>query len=223
MKKQLNKRTKKHQRGGAASAARSSRPSNGAGYTQADVDDFCKNLYQYKGRTTRFHTIIYEDGGVFNHHATQFNPKFFEYIDPIQKKNIKVKDEWKNMIQNGKNSEGKTILYVALEVEQSGFLQDAFKKLDEVIKSIIEMNTPETINRPNTDGSLPLHAVCSGNDINSSKVNFDFIFNYIDKIIKKGGVNAITTTNNKSQTPIDVLAIKEAKNMINYESIIYYE
>ena len=217
MKKQLNKRTKKHQRGGAASAARASRPSNGAGYTQADVDEFCTNLYQYKGRTSSAHPIIYDSkyGKPFNN-ATQFDPKFFEYIDEKQH-NIKVKDEWKNMIQNGKNSEGKTILYVALEVKQSDFLQDAFKKLDEVIKSIIEMNTRETINRPNTDGSLPLHAVCSGKIIGSSRVNFDFIFNYIDKIIKKGGVNAITTTNNGGLTPIDVLAIKEAGNMINYE------
>ena len=218
MKKQLNKRTKKHQRGGAASAARASRPSNGARYTQADVDEFCTNLYQYTG-TPKGQERIGKNS------ITQLSSNYFQYRNPsTHDTKISVQHNWHEMIKDphARNSRGQTILYVALRLiphKVETDYNDDDRSIKSVIDSIINMSTVDNIIAKNDetkggDNSIPLHALCNGKIFDESIVNFNIIIEYIKKFVKMSSFKALTTKNNKDETPFDVLKQKEGMRLV---------
>jgi len=231
MKKQLNKRTKKTQRGGAASAARVSRPSgpsNGDGYTQADVDEFCVNITH--GKNIRY-PIGSEESG-------KLNSKFFEMrpgtTDARGLINVHIKKEWYNMIKNSKNSRGQTILYSALRSSRQYLWSHSDSDLPSVHPIIIGLlinivNSEYTdaarknaFNRTNNDGSLILHGLCNGISFEESRVNMNFICYIMEKIVAYGGNDALKLVNDRGETPLTVLDEKARRGLIDFAEFEHF-
>lgn len=188
MKKQLNKRTKKHQRGGAASATRAS---NGAGYTQADVDEFCNAI------TTQM------DAGYYAASSTKLDAKFFMQNSSVRHA-MMIKPDWHKMVNESYNSRGQTPLYVALR----------FGATLEMINMLLDVITD--VNRPNKDGSTPLIGLCFGNS-DGANVNFRNITDMITKIVRRGGIKALQISNKLNETPFDILKKKADNNLLTIE------
>jgi hypothetical protein len=194
MKKQLNKRTKKTQRGGAASAARVSRPSgpsNGDGYTQADVDEFSKAI------------LTPMDAGYYGASSIKLPPKYFDRNSKVRH-GMLILPKWHKMVNESLNSRKQTPLYVALR----------FGATREMIDMLLDVITD--VNRPNGDGSTPLIGLCFG-DRDDAKVNFRNIANMIITIVGRGGIEALQIPNSHQETPFDVLKSKAVNDRLIIE------
>jgi hypothetical protein len=191
MKKQLNKHTKKHQRGGAESAARASRPSNSSGYTQNDVKEF-------------FATILakFEDGTSYYAHSNALPKKYFEVDSKVRTHHTIIKQEWHTMVNESYNNRGQTPLYVALR----------FGATLEMIKMLLAVITD--VNRPNIDGSTPLIGLCFGAGIDE-RVNFQNIYDIINIVVNKGGKLDIINEA-KDESALKWLDYKARKKLIDF-------
>ncbi len=187
MTKQLNKRTKKQQRGGAANA---SRPSNSSGYTQADIEEFFRII-----------PAKFKEGTSYYAHSKVLPEKYFE-INPTQRHGMIIKQEWHKMVNESYSNREQTPLYVALR----------FGATLEMIHMLLDVITD--VNRPNRDGSTPLIGLCYGASMNE-RVNFQNIYNCINSVVEKGGrLDIINKANDESA--LKWLDYKARNNLIDF-------
>ena len=130
--------------------------------------------------------------------------------DPLQRKKLKIKQKFHNIIINEYNTYGQTALYVVLR----------FNPTEEMIRMLLEVPGID-VNRRNTgeDDSTPLMGACYGNNA-STIINWNLI-TYIIKLLctmedPKKCAN-ITLQNEKyGETALKILENKISNKKVNF-------
>ena len=178
-------------KGGSSKKVSSSASANSENYTSEDVDKFFLEI-------TKHH-----EGGSAS--GYKLSKDFFELAkakDGMSRHRFIINPKWKNMVNTCYNERGQTPLYVALR----------FDATQDMIDMLLNLNID--INRPNTDGSIPLLGLCFGKNINS-KISWDRTTKLINNFCSKGA--DISKENNSKETALYFLKIKGEAKLIDYD------
>jgi hypothetical protein len=197
--KKINKSVRKMKGGGQKGGAGAS-VNNNNNYTKEDIEEFYSQI------------LIPADGYYFAQ-QNGLNSKYFEQ-DKTRRHGMKIKPNWKTMINECYNSRGQTPLYVALRFNAS------FEMINMLITIIDDVNRINDIHI--TDGSSPFIGLCIGKGIDEN-IEFTRISSLIPTLnLKNFNFNIESSLSDEFQkecypnTGYKWLDYKSKNNLIKY-------